>query len=106
MNIKSITYKNNHQSFILSLDQNKITYNNHTVPIDKELLLKYVTAFVHIIMIWQEDYIDTSVIDGANWQITINFLDNQHKIYSGHGTYPTNFEALERLISQIISEVF
>ena len=106
MNIKNITYKHHHQYFVLDFNQSKITYNHLTVPVTNEILTNYLRTFLNIIASWHEEYLDTSVIDGNTWQITINFLDNPPKIYSGHGCYPANFESLNRLISQIISEVF
>lgn len=106
MNIKNITYNHNRQYFIIDLHNNQITYNNLTVPVTKESINTYFITFLNLMTNWQEEYLDTRLIDGSNWQITINFLDNHCKTYSGHGSYPANFEAIERLISQIISEVF
>lgn len=106
MNVKNIIYNNNRRYFVVDFNQNQVTYDNITVPVSKEIITNYLMSFFNIMVTWKEGYLNNSVIDGSDWKITVNFLDNSNKIYTGHGSYPDNFEAIERLISQIISEVF
>ena len=80
--IKSIIYEKNNNTFIININnESKIQYNNNIVKsIDNISVFKYLDSLYGIIDDWQKEYY-------------------------GKSSYPTNFEAFERLNQKLIDEV-
>ena len=49
---------------------------------------------------WNTEYMDDSVMDGTQWDLTIQFSDGHKPIeVGGSNAYPPNFNALQELMS-------
>lgn len=104
--IKKIIYKKNNRSLIISIDhESNIQYNNISKSIDNILIFKYLDSFFRIIYDWQKEYINPTIIDGDNWELSITYINGDKTEYRGKSCYPNNFEALERLNKELIDEV-
>lgn len=105
--IKCMIYKNNNNSLIISINNYEciIKNNDILISIDNKLVYKYFDSLYRIIDDWQKEYIDTRIIDGDSWKLSITYMDGSKQEYYGKSSYPTNFEAFERLNQQLISEV-
>ncbi len=105
--IKCMIYKNNNNSLIISINNYEciIQNNDILISIDNKLVYKYFDSLYRIIDDWQKEYIDTRIIDGDSWKLSITYMDGSKQEYYGKSSYPTNFEAFERLNQQLISEV-
>ena len=66
------------------------------------VIFKYLELLFNIIDNWQEKYIDTKIIDGDYWKLSITYIDDSKKEFYGKSNYPTNFEAFERLNQNLI----
>ena len=107
MDIKYIVFKNNHETLQITLGkENKIQYNNLSNVIDDEQAMKYLTDLFLIIKHWDNEYINTCLIDNNIWSLSIVFTNDIKREYYGKASYPDNFEAFERLINRIIKEVY
>ena len=105
--IKCMVYKKNNNSLIISINNYEciIQNNDILISIDNKLVYKYFDSLYRIIDDWQKEYIDTRIIDGDSWKLSITYMDGSKQEYYGKSSYPTNFEAFERLNQQLISEV-
>lgn len=105
--IKSIIFEKNNNRLIIDINnESKITYKDICKIVDNKLIYKYLEGLFSIIGSWQQEYIDISLIDGDHWKLDINYIDGNTKEYSGRSSYPTNFEAFERLNQRLIDEVY
>ena len=105
--VKHITYEKNNKRLSISINNEESTIKTNDIlkSINNELVLKYLDSLYRIIDNWQKEYIDTSVIDGDSWNLSITYVNGNKKEYYGKASYPTNFEALERLNKELIDEV-
>lgn len=104
--VKSIIYEKNNQRLIISINnESKIQYNDILKAIDNILVFKYLDSLYRIINDWEKEYINTRIIDGDHWKLSITYINGNKKEYYGKANYPTNFEALERLNQTLIDEV-
>lgn len=104
--IKNIIYERNNETFIISIDnESKIQYNDILKSIDNKFVFKYLDSLYRIIDNWEKEYIDTKIIDGDSWKLSIIYINGNKKEYRGKSSYPTNFEAFERLNQKLIDEV-
>lgn len=102
LGVKNITYTRNNSSFCIDIgEENTIFYENIKREIKEDEIFNYLNNLFRIIDTWQEEYINTSLIDGDNWELLINYTDGRIKKYSGHAAFPSNFEAFERLNQDI-----
>jgi len=106
VDIKSIEYENNEKKLIINIsDKIQILYKDILNIIDDQLLFKYLENLFCIIDDWEKEYINTKMIGGNNWKLSIAYMNGNKKEYSGKSSYPTNFEAFERLNQKLINEV-
>lgn len=105
--VKYIIYEKNNKSLIVSInsEETKIENNDISKSIDNKLVFKYLDSLYRIIDDWQKEYINTKIIDGDNWKLSIIYANGSKREYYGKSSYPTNFEALERLNQKLIDEV-
>lgn len=104
--VKSVIFERNNQSLIINIgNESKVSYKDITKIADDEEILKYLESLFRIIEHWKEEYIDTKMIDGDDWRLSIIYLDGNKKEYYGKADFPTNFEALERLNQKLVDEV-
>lgn len=97
--IKCIIYENNNKSLIINIDkQSIIQYNDIFKKIDNATIFKYLDYLYRIIDDWQKEYINTKIIDGSNWKLSITYINGQKREYSGRSCYPANFEVFENKI--------
>lgn len=104
-NVKSIEYKNDNILLIIDTLNDKIYYNNLKKTVNNELIFNYLKKFFRIIDDWKKEYIDYNYIDGNNWNLTINYINNEKKEYYGKLCFPKNFETFENLNQEMIKEV-
>lgn len=106
IDIKSITFEKNGKSLNIYIsNKSEIMYKDFLKTIDNSVVFRYLESLFSIIGSWQMEYIDTKIIDGDNWKLSITYRDGSKKEYYGKADYPTNFEALERLNQKLINEV-
>lgn len=106
LGIKSIIYQKNNEYFIINVgNECNILYKGISKKIDNKLIFNYLESLFAIINGWQKQYINTRMIDGQDWKLSINLIDSNKKEYYGHSEFPINFEAFERLNQKIIDEV-
>jgi len=105
--VKCIIYEKNNKSLIISInnEESKIQNNDILKSIDNKFVFKYLDSLYRIIDDWQKEYIDTRIIDGDSWKLSITYINGSKREYYGKSSYPTNFEALERLNQKLIDEV-
>ena len=104
--VKSIIYEKNNKKLIINIDkESKIQYNDILKSLDNILVFKYLDSLYRIIDDWQKEYINMKIIDGDRWKLTITYINGNKKEYYGKSSYPTNFEAFERLNQKLIEEV-
>lgn len=103
--VKSIIYENNNERLVITINESKIQYKDIFKPIENQLIFKYLNSLYKIIDSWQKEYIDAKIIDGNNWKLSIIYINGNKKKYYGKSSYPSNFEALERLNQKLINEV-
>jgi len=103
--IKSIIYESNGQTLIIDVEIGQIKYNDILGVINEEKTLEYLKNLFGIIDSWNKEYINTKMIDGSTWKLTINYSSGNKKEYSGKSSYPNNFEAFERLNYKLLDEV-
>ncbi len=105
--IKSIEYENNGHVFIINIsDSSEVLYKNISVKISNDLVFKYIENLYSIIDDWEEEYINLNIIDGGSWKLYINYSNGNKKVYSGKASYPSNFEAFERLNQKLIEVIY
>lgn len=106
IDIKSITFENNGNSLIICVsNKSKITYDDISIIVSNDIIIKYLDSLFSIIDSWKDEYINTNIIDGNSWHLTIIYANNNKKEYYGKSQYPNNFEALKRLNQDLIDEV-
>ena len=106
MGVKNIVYENNDKYLIISINkESTIKYNDMLIQVDNHIISNYIDTIIRITNNWQKEYNDSTLIDGNNWKLTITFIDGYKKEYMGNTSHPQNFEALERLIQELIEEV-
>lgn len=104
--VKSIIYEKNNKRLIISINnESKLQYNDILKAIDNILVFKYLDSLYRIINDWEKEYINTRIIDGDNWKLSITYINGNKKEYYGKSSYPINFEAFERLNQTLIDEV-
>lgn len=104
--VKNIIYEKNNKKFIISINnESKIQYNDILKTIDNILVFKYLDSLYRIIDDWKKEYINTRIIDGDNWKLSMTYINGNKKEYYGKSSYPTNFEAFERLNQKLIDKV-
>ena len=105
--VKCIIYEKNNRSLVINInnEESKIQNNDISKSIDNKLVFKYLDSLYRIIDGWQKEYIDTRIIDGDSWKLSITYINGSRREYYGKSSYPTNFEALERLNQKLIDEV-
>ena len=47
---------------------------------------------------WKQEYVDTDVLDGTQWDLTIEYADGSTREYYGSNDYPNNFRKLLNLM--------
>lgn len=103
MGVKSIIFERNDESLKIYIsNKSKILYKDISKTIDNNVIFKYLELLFNIIDNWQEKYIDTKIIDGDYWKLSITYIDDSKKEFYGKSNYPTNFEAFERLNQNLI----
>ena len=104
--VKNVIFENNNTSLVINVG-NKcyLYYNGITNSIDNKKMFNYLISLHRIIDNWEKEYINTTVIDGSSWKLSIIYTDGNKIEYRGRSNYPTNFEALERLNQELINEV-
>ena len=106
IDVQSVIFERNNQSLIIHIgNESKVSYKDISKIVDKEEIFKYLESLFRIIDHWEEEYIDTKIIDGDDWRLSIVYLDGKKKEYYGKAEFPTNFEALERLSQKLVYEV-
>ena len=105
--IKNIIYEIDGQvlSFINIGEKIQIKYKDISSIISEEKFFKYLEKFFCIIDNWDKEYINTNVIDGNNWKLSIIYSNSDEKEYRGKSSFPNNFEAFERLNQELIVDV-
>ncbi len=105
--VKCIIYEKNNRSLVIDInnEKSKIQNNDISKSIDNKFVFKYLDSLYRIIDGWQKEYIDTRIIDGDSWNLSITYINGSKREYYGKSSYPTNFEALERLNQKLIDEV-
>lgn len=105
--VKCIIYEKNNRSLVIDInnEESKIQNNDISKSTDNKFVFKYLNSLYRIIDGWQKEYIDTRIIDGDSWKLSITYINGSKQEYYGKSCYPTNFEALERLNQELIDEV-
>ena len=104
--IKSIMYVINGRSLVINLGvENRIMYDDISVVVSNEKIFEYLSKLYLIIDDWDSEYINTNMIDGGVWNLSIIYFDGRKKEYRGKAAYPSNFEAFERLNRKLLNEV-
>lgn len=104
--IKSIVYEIDDQYLIIGIgDKNLIKYKDISSIINKEKIIEYLKNLFCIIDSWKNEYINTKIIDGRSWNLSIIYSNGMTREYIGKSSYPNNFEAFERLNQKLIDEV-
>ncbi len=101
--IKQVIYKRNNMSFIIN--DSTLEYDGELFPIDNKLLINYLSSLFSITEDWEEEYIDTTFIDGDSWNLVIIYNNGNSKEYKGTSSFPNNFNSLENLNYKLLSEV-
>lgn len=105
--IKSIECIINNHALIINIGEKiQIEYENRLGIISKEKIFEYLINLFCIIDSWDEEYIDTKMIDNSKWELTIIHSNGIKINYHGKSNYPNNFEAFERLNQRLIEEVY
>lgn len=104
--VKSIVYEIDGQILSINIgEKSQIKYGNILSVISKEKLFKYLEELLCIIVNWDDEYINTNVIDGSNWKLSIIYFNDNKKEYRGKSSFPNNFEAFESLNQKLIKDV-
>lgn len=104
--IKSIIYEIDSQILNINLGEKiQIKYKDISIIISEEKIFEYLRNLFSIINDWNKEYINTRIIDGGNWKLSIINSNGNIKEYIGKSSYPNNFEAFERLNQKLIEEV-
>jgi hypothetical protein len=105
--VKYIIYEKNNNNLIISINNEKFTIQNNDFlkSIDNKIIFNYLDSLFRIIDDWQKEYIDTKIIDGDSWKLSITYVNGRKREYYGKSSYPTNFEAFERINRELIDEV-
>lgn len=74
------------------------------ISISNERVMHFIDNLFRIIADWERKYVDISSLDGTEWQLLIK-LSNEEEEYWGNNIFPNNFEALDRLMNEIIEAV-
>ncbi len=103
--IKSIIYEIDGKNLVINIgDKNKIKYKDISIIISEEKTFEYLRNLFCIIDSWNNEYINTRMIDGSSWNLSIIYANGNKKEYIGKSNYPNNFEAFERLNQKLIDE--
>lgn len=106
MGVKSIIFEINDHFLIVNFgDECEILYNNILIKIDKDKAFLYLESLLRIIDGWEKEYIDTKIIDGDNWKLSIIYVNGKKIEYYGRASFPYNFEEVERLNVRLMGEV-
>lgn len=105
LGIISITYENENSIFNINIKEKKLSYMNIVKEITEDSIFNYLESLLRIISTWKEEYLDSTTIDGFNWNLIIRYEDLKIKKYSGHADTPLNFEAFISLNQDLIDEV-
>lgn len=84
----------------------QINYNGITTSVSKESVYNYLTNLFTIIDEWEKEYVNSSIIGGNIWNLSINYSNGDKKVYNGKASCPSNFEELEKLNQKVIEEVY
>lgn len=104
--IRSIIYEKNSQFLIVNIaNKSEIFYKGISIVVDNNLIFEYLKSLFCIIDDWKNEYVNTRIIDGDNWKLSIVYTSGNKKEYNGKSNYPNNFEAFERLNQKLIQEV-
>ena len=104
--IKSIIYEIDGQTLSINIrEKSQIKYKDISIIISEEKTFEYLRNLFCIIDSWNKEYINTKMIDGSSWSLSIIYSNGNKKEYSGKSSYPNNFEAFERLNQKLIDEV-
>ena len=104
--IKSIIYEINEQTLSINIgEKSQVKYKDILSIISEEKVFKYLRNLFGIIDNWDKEYINTSMIDGSSWKLSIIYSNGNKEEYNGRSSYPNNFEAFERLNQKLINEV-
>ncbi len=104
--IKSIVYEIDGQILSINIgEKSQIKYGNILSVISEEKLFKYLEELLCIIVNWDDEYINTNVIDGSNWKLSIIYFNDNKKEYRGKSSFPNNFVAFESLNQKLIKDV-
>lgn len=116
-NIRKVIYKKKNMlafeeyfELEISEDANILKYNDgrHSNTIDNvnnELVINYFDSLFRIIDGWKEEYIDNTVIDGAEWKLQITYKDGEIKQYTGKNDFPNNLEYLDKIKHEIVNKM-
>ena len=104
--IKNVIYEIDGQTLSINIEEkNQIKYKDISSIISEEKTFEYLRNLFCIIDNWNKEYINTKMIDGSSWNLSIIYSNGNKKEYSGKSSYPNNFEAFERLNQKLIDEV-
>ena len=106
MNINSIVYEKDNYKFIINVNECKIQYANTLKVVDQKMVFDYLNSLYGLICEWKDEYINSHMIDGEYWNLSIIFNDGSKKEYRGKASYPYNFDAFESLNQKLIDEVY
>ena len=98
MKITIKIYNFNQQTKIcIDEKKNLLTFNG----IKKNLNIPEITEKICILVsAWQNSYVNTSNIDGENYEIIID--ENEKKfIYSGKNSFPHNYLELKKIVEEV-----
>ena len=103
--VKSIIYEIDGQTLSINIgEKSQIKCKDISSIISEEKVFEYLRNLFSIIDNWNKEYINTRIIDGGNWKLSIIYSNGNKKEYIGKSSYPNNFEAFERLNQKLIDE--
>ena len=114
-NVKRIVYvKKTMKSEIFELelqeDKNILKYGeyiekNNGIMIDNDLAIHYLDNLFRIIDGWKSKYENKNMIDGTEWKLQITYKNGEIKQYVGKNDFPANFEYLDRIKNEMITQL-
>ena len=103
--IYHIIYKRRSEFLLLDILNHEFSFMDQTLKLNEKIISNYLRKLFLIIDRWQAKYVRTDILDGDSWEFSIHYKDGSFTTYSGHSSFPVNFEAFERLNQILIHEV-
>lgn len=106
MGVKSIIFERNGHFLIVNFgDRCEVLCSSSSMIIDNNIAFKYLEHVLGIIDGWKKEYIDTRIIDGDSWKLSIIYVNGKKREYYGRASFPANFEEIERLNVRLMEDV-